>query len=289
MSETFSLLSDILIRVDKTKTIREQIDEGFVTFGCPANWIDYARKHEDGIADKFEAICGHVRKDDPRLSMICDDGVPLNAFRSLWNEDGPHDTVFVRYIYHCLTPALCFYSVAVKEQVKKATAPILIDLRDYYNSLGINREECSVLSIYETNRFFAELRSRIPSALSNNNHINRDNMDDNCRLLAEAVDYSLNLESEFFNPRSLKDIYKKLPKYASQCEARLIIPDVYFTADSVYNPKAYKTNKLNVPVPHLRDYSYVCDAKDANYLIVGDYNVETDDFGVGFVKERSVI
>ncbi len=130
MRETFRLYTDVLIRVDRTNRIKEQYKENCVVFGCPANWIDYARKHADGIADKYEAICGHVRKDDPRLSMICDDGVPLNAFRSLWNEEGPDNTIYVRYIYDCLTPTICFYSVNVKNVLKTKTPQVIINLQD---------------------------------------------------------------------------------------------------------------------------------------------------------------
>ena len=40
--------------------------------------INYAKIQPPGIADKYEAVFAHVKRDDPRLGMICDDGYPLN-------------------------------------------------------------------------------------------------------------------------------------------------------------------------------------------------------------------
>lgn len=285
MKEQFCLLTDLLMRIDKTDKIQKQIKEGFVTFGCPANWIDYAKKHEDGIADKYEAICGHVAKDDFRLSMLGSDGIPLNSFRSFWYEEGPLNTVYVRYIYHCLTPALCFYSVQLKDTVKRTTTPLIISLDDYYKSLGIKQEECSILVILEVNRFFADLRAQIPKALYNNNNINTDNFDESTILLCEEVDYTLDLDSQFFNVYSLKDIFRKLPKFASQREARLVIPGVFFTNDPVYNLNAYKNNKLDVYIPNFSEYAHIMNAENVNYIIAGDYNDKNDDFGIVFLRE----
>lgn len=286
MSERFILNTDFLIRVDKTETIKSQFDENYVAFGCPANWIDYAKKQADGIADKYEGICGHVNKNDPRLSMICDDGIPLNMFRSLWNEEGPNDTVYVRYIFHCLTPTLCFYSVLVKEDLKRKRERIDICLKDYYSSLGLDQEECSILVIFDVDRFFSELRQQIPYALMNNRNIDLSGFDSNCVLLAEMVKYTLNLDEEFFNIRSLKDIYRKLPKYSPQNEARLIIPDAHFRADPVYNTNAYRENRLIVNVPKLKEYSVLLDAKSVNYILCGDYSKENNDFGISFCKTK---
>ena len=286
MREIFRLYTDVLIRVDQTERIIDQFNNNYVIFGCPANWINYARTHDDGIADKYEAICGHVGKNDKRLSMICDDGVPLNAFRSLWNEEGPNDTVYVRYIYDCLTPAICFYSVNVKSKLKEKASRVVIDLQEYYYSLGVKKEECSILVILNVSRFLSELRDSIPIALANHHHINVDRFNNTCILLAEDIHYDLDLNDEFFSIGSLKSIYHKLPKYSPQKEARLIIPNVFFTSDPVYNPSAFSDNRLAVRVPELKEYAHIINASEADYLICGDYRKDTDDFGLKFVKER---
>ena len=286
MGEQFSLLSDILIRVDCKERIRKQYSEGFLEFGCPANWIQFADTHADGIADKFEAICGHVERTDERLSMICDDGVPLNAFRSLWNEELDDGTVFVRYIYHCLTPTICFFSSRFLEPLKENNQPIQIDLSLFYKSLGLNQDECALLIVRNPNMLFSELRDEIPNALASNGHINLEKYNDNCRLLTELVKYDLNLDVLFFsNIRSLKCLYQKLPKYQNQREARLIIPDVYFTADPVYNRNAYKDNRLVVNLPNLKKYCDVIDAKKADVIIASDYRTDTKDFNI-CIKKR---
>ena len=279
MKETFCLYSDVFIRIDQTDTIRKQYYDNEVVFGCPANWIDYARCHVDGIADKYEAICGHVRKNDPRLSTICDDGIPLNAFRSLWNEEGPN------YIYDCLTPTICFYSIDVKETLKEKPYRISYNLQEFYSSLGLKKEECSILVILDVNRFLSDLRKSIPIELTKHNHINTERFDPNCVLLAENMHYDLNLKSEFFHVGSLKSIYHKQPKYSPQKEARLIIPGVFFTSDPVFNANAYKDNRLSVHVSCLKEYSHLINARDVDYLICDDYRKESDDFSLSFTNK----
>ena len=66
------------MRLGKTEEIERQFNEGYVRFSCPANWINYAKMQPTGIADRLEAIFVHVKKDDPRFGMICEDGYPLN-------------------------------------------------------------------------------------------------------------------------------------------------------------------------------------------------------------------
>ena len=70
--------SGIMLRIDKSEEIEKQYNEGYLRFSCPANWINYAKIQPPGIADKYEAVFAHVKRDDPRLGMICDDGYPLN-------------------------------------------------------------------------------------------------------------------------------------------------------------------------------------------------------------------
>ena len=47
--------ANIMLRIGKTKKIEEQFNEGFLWFGCPANWIDLAKMDKTGKADKYEA------------------------------------------------------------------------------------------------------------------------------------------------------------------------------------------------------------------------------------------
>ena len=285
----FKLATDILIRIDYSEKIKEQYDNNKIYFGCPANWIDLAKKDKEGIADKFEAIFAHVKKGDSRLSIICDDGIPLNMFRGLWEDEKEDGTVFVRYARHCLIPTTCFFSVAAYQKLKSGKEKLIIDLRKYYKSLGYNQEECSLLVVKKPQRLFDELKQQIPNSLSKHANIRFDDeYDDKKCLLAKRVKYNLDINKEFCDLdglRKLTDIYRKRKKYRPQREARLIIPKVYFTADPVFRKDAYEVNRLSVDLPNLKEYCIYGDAKDVNYLVFDDYNEETDTIRIRFSKE----
>ena len=55
--------SGIMLRVGKTEEIEKQYNEGYLRFSCPANWINYAKIQPPGIADKYEAVFAHVKRD----------------------------------------------------------------------------------------------------------------------------------------------------------------------------------------------------------------------------------
>ena len=67
MADDSVFSSGIMIRIDKTEVIEKQYNEGYLRFSCPANWINYAKIQPPGIADKYEAVFAHVKRDDPRL------------------------------------------------------------------------------------------------------------------------------------------------------------------------------------------------------------------------------
>ena len=46
----------VLIRVGSTEKILDQYKNRYLRFGCPANWINYANTHRDGIADEYEGV-----------------------------------------------------------------------------------------------------------------------------------------------------------------------------------------------------------------------------------------
>ena len=87
--------SSIMLRIGKTEGIEKQYNNCFLNFGCPANWIDLAKKDTTGKADKYEAVFAHVKKDDPRLLEL-GGGDEYNRAFGYWYDEGPEDTVFVR-------------------------------------------------------------------------------------------------------------------------------------------------------------------------------------------------
>ena len=116
--------SGIMLRIGKTEDIERQYEEGYLKFSCPGTWIMYAKKnHDDGIADKYEAIFAHVKRDDPRLLKACNND-PANMALSLWCEAGSDDTIYARYVYSCLVPSVCFYSIAVKDVARYFGLPM---------------------------------------------------------------------------------------------------------------------------------------------------------------------
>ena len=76
--------SGIMLRIGKTEEIVRQYEEGYLRFSCPGNWIMYAKKnHDDGIADRYEAVFAHVKRDDPRLLEAFNND-PTEMAWSLW-------------------------------------------------------------------------------------------------------------------------------------------------------------------------------------------------------------
>ena len=48
--------SGIMLRVGTTEEIERQFKEGYLRFGCAANWIMYAKSQPPGIPDRYEAL-----------------------------------------------------------------------------------------------------------------------------------------------------------------------------------------------------------------------------------------
>ena len=167
MADDSVFSSGIMLRIGKTEEIERQFNEGYLRFGCAANWIMYAKSQPPGIADKYEAIFAHINKDDPRLSEECHHDAINLAFSYLY-EEGPNDTLYVRYTYACLVPAICFYSIDIKDAAKhfgikgNSNQWLRADLEPYYDAMRINREESSVLIVRFPSLLIRELRNEIP-------------------------------------------------------------------------------------------------------------------------------
>lgn len=115
-----------MLRLGKTDEIEKQFNEGYLRFSCPANWINYARIDKSGITDHYEGIFGHVKKDDPKLSSPEKSGLTKQDFDALWKNEGPDNTVFVRYLFSTLVPTLCFYSLPVDILLKTSVSKEIV-------------------------------------------------------------------------------------------------------------------------------------------------------------------
>lgn len=270
--------SGIMIRIDKTEVIEKQYNEGHLRFSCPANWINYAKNQPLGIADRYEAVFAHVKKDDPRLGMICDDGYPLNYSRSLWNDDGQDGTIYARYVFSCLVPTLCFFSIDIKDAANhfgiKGNSGwwLKADLKSYYNAMGVNLAEYSALIIRFPHLLVNELRSTIPKVIATAKNIDKRDFDENNALAIRYVKYDLDINKEFWDLHPCDELFRKRPQYKDQCEARLIIPNATFMMDPVYRPDLYHDNELIVPVPGLNSYSCIIPATMCSTIKFENFN-----------------
>ena len=253
--------SGLMIRIGRTEEIEKQYRECYIRFSCPANWINYANNHAPGIADKFEAIFAHVDKFDPRLWMTCSDGAPL--YGALWRSENSDGTVYARYLYSCLVPTVCFYSLGISKLAKqmgiKDNKPgrITIDLLSYYKAMNVCPEESSVLVIRFPGLFIPELRREIPNAVKAANNIAKADFNADNSLAVKYVKYDLDINEMFFKLRPYDEIFRKQPEYKEQHEARMIIPNVSFLRNPIYFPSLYHDNEMNVPVPELQSYSFI--------------------------------
>ncbi len=273
-----TISSGIMLHIGKTEEIKKQFEEGYLRFSCPANWINYAKKQPPGIADRYEAIFAHVKKDDPRFGMICDDGYPLNYSRSLWNDYEPDGTVYARYVFSTLVPAICFYSISIKDAARHfgikggSSMWLSADLRPYYKALNINTEEYSVLAIRFPGKFADDLRHEIPKAVHGANNIDKRDFKLDNPLALKYVKYDLDINKEFWDLHPYDELFRKRPEFRDQREVRMIIPNVSFVRDPVYCPEMYHDNELNVPVPHLQNYALICPASKCNTIRFEKFN-----------------
>lgn len=270
--------SVVFLRIGRTDEIERQIDSSMIKFGCPANWINYANNHPDGIADKYEAVFAHVRKDDPRLSMICDDGVPLNRYRSLWSDEEPDGSVYARYIYSCLVPTVCFYSID-KDGIRKNIPEIdgkhtgfTIDLDPYYQSINVDLAQSSIMVICSPHLLFEDLKEGIPRAIASARNVSKDNFEVSNPYAVKYVSYDLDIRESFFHLSPYDEVFRKRPQYRDQHEARVIIPNVNFIRDPVYCKDLYCDNEIYVQVSNIKDYSMIVPADKCNRIIIEDFD-----------------
>ncbi len=257
--------SGIMLRIGKNDDIEKQYNEGYLRFSCPANWINYARSQPEGIADKYEAVFAHVAKNDPRL-LEESYGDPLSDFMAFWNEDGPDNTVYARYVTSCLAPTICFYSIDVQDVANHFGIPghsgdwIRVDLIPYYESMHINREESSILVIHSAKQLVEELRREIPKVINSKDDLVKKEFTPENALAVDYVKYNMDINEIFFDPFPYKAIFRKRPLFKEQHEARMVIPFVFFYRHPNVLPKLYKDHELIVPVPGLKNYSDIISA-----------------------------
>jgi hypothetical protein len=284
--------SGLMLRLGKTEEIEKQFYEGYLRFGCPANWINYANIRPEGIADKYEGVFAHVKNNDPLLSALGDDGVPLNRYRSLWNDEGPDNTLYVRYIFSCLVPTICFYSIDLKDVARHFGMQnqnkwwLKINLQPYYKAMGIKPEESSVLIIRYPGKLVEELKREIPNAVRGARNIENRDFDVNNPLAIRYVQYNLDITKLFWDLNPYDELFRKRPEYKEQHEARIIIPNASFVRDPVSQPEKYNDNEMIVPVPGIMEYASICEVSKCKSIQLIDISEDMRNYTVCFHDEK---
>lgn len=262
--------SSIMLRIGKTNVIKEQFNNCYLNFGCPANWIDLAKTDSTGKADKYEAVFAHVKKVAPRIEELSRGDI-TNLVLGYWFDEGPEDTVYIRDVRMCLVPTLCVYSFDLVEAAKHfGPRPntgdwIEVDLRPYMNSMTDSKmEDYSVIVIYEPRRLMDDLKREIPKVVSSYINIEKRFFDPNDPVVLDYVKYDLNI-NELFWKRPGESVFSKqnLKKYRGQREARIVIADTF----SYGFPRTMPFHELKVPVPGLQSYAHVQTATMLNSML----------------------
>ena len=147
----------LLIRVDSYKKIKNCYKTKTLTFGCAANWIDYAlKKNNEAIGDIFECIFAHLPINDNRIYVCDKNGRPIGE--NLWILcDENSQTCFLRFIPAILTPLICFYNVLPQKELVDNEYEI-IDLDKYKTAMGYIKDTVGYLIIDDIKSLIGKLR-----------------------------------------------------------------------------------------------------------------------------------
>lgn len=279
---TSNVTTTLLMRVGPTESIEKNYRDKILTFGCAANWLNYAlTKGNQTVGDIFECVFARTVGRDPRIHSVTDlRGKPMGD-HLLVLENIADNSWILRYIPTILVPVLCFYSFDVQkicEKLGKDGKPaenFAFNLDEYCKSMGYSTETVSYLFITDPTRFYRELQMMIPEAIeSNKTNLTSKRFygDFNPKepLFIRNVEYHKHKRNELFwdNPTSMEELFWKLPEYEQQSELRCIIPNINFvqTFDPESDNYDYKLNALDIYLPHLQEYSMVVPATKAHSL-----------------------
>lgn len=288
MNDKIIFDSGVMLRLGKTEEIEKQFNEGYLRFSCPANWINYARHDSSGVSDIYEGVFAHVRKNDRRLISPEACGLTKEEYDSLWVEEGTGDTLFLRYLFSTTVPTICFYSIPVKKIAQglglKGNTPygFTESLTPYFNAMGLDTEDSSVLVIRFPWLLVEELRREIPKAIENYPYIIKSYLKEDDPLVIRYVDYNLDINELFWDFNPYLELFRKRPEYKEQREARIIIPGISFGIHPIKNPDLYFANQLIVPVPSIKDYAIVVPAKNCNAMRFENFNEGLDRYEIVF-------
>lgn len=247
----------LLMRIGPKSEIERCLHDSKITFGCPANWIDYQYKHSNSaIGDIFECIFAHLPKTDSRVwNQVDSYGKPMRDNLLLFQNKND-DSFLLRYIPAILTPTLCLYAI------KREDLPLNIE--KVVSDMGYSTDDSAVLFITNIERFFDELREQMPIAVRGNKNLTSKRFyspfEPDHPIDANYVNYDkYTAGSRFYErPKNLEELFWKLPDYRWQSEFRIVISKINFVQG--YNPNEEydpKKNYLDVSLPNLHEYAKI--------------------------------
>ena len=281
--EKYRFTTSVLMRIGSREAIEKCYAKKTLSFGCAANWLDYALKYRNQTTgDIFECVFARLQKDDPRIATIVDSrGKPMGD-HLLVLENIADNTCILRFMPTILTPVLCFYSFDLSKKREEMGIDgiqdswLAFDLDGYRESMEYTVDQSSYLFITEPEKFIRELKEAIPLAvLQNSDNLTSErfyeSFDANEPLIGKCVDYNRHTKDDIFFEKchSTDELFWKLPEYEQQSELRLAIPHINFR--QIYNPNFatsydYRNNTLHVYLPHFQEYATIVSAKEAHSL-----------------------
>lgn len=283
-----------LMRVGPTEEIERCFAQKTITFGCAANWINYAlTKNNNTVGDLQEGIYAHVPKEDPRIDTVIDKkGNPMGN-HLLVLENLLDKTCLLRHIPTILKPVLCFYSFNIEKVMQEmGNVPcVYFDAQEYLDYMGYEKEKTSFLLVTNPEEFLNDLKNAVPLAVEEN----RNNLTDkrfytpfnkSNPVLLKLVDYTKYSENTIFwdLPENGEELFWKCSSYQPQSEARIVINNLNFV--QTYNPKEeynYEKNRLNVILPNFENYTKIFPADQVHKIFFSEFDKELHTYKIKIV------
>lgn len=259
-----SFTSSMLLRVDSLENIKSSYENQTLRFSCAANWIDYAKKGNTSIGDHLECTFAHFPKNDD-TQFFDSHGHPMGNHLMV-TEDQRDGSKYVCLIPSLLIPSMCFYTVNLEKIEKFEGIPYhpqctCFMLDKYCECMDYKREDAAFLLIKDPEQFIEELSSLVPQLVKDNKKrlttTRYYQTGQTPSLYVDEVNYDRHTEADFYNDEaeSYGALFWKNPRYRWQSEVRAIIANINFCQFYDPNYYDYKRNRLDIYMPHLKDYT----------------------------------
>ena len=232
----------VLIRVGRKDDIISTYINDTLYFSCPANWIDFALKHNDqNTGDCFECAFLRTFVTDPYFLQL-----KRKFGDNMMYEIVGDGTCFACFIPSLFTPTICFYSLkngntenlrifAQKMNCPKSAALVILDSRQFIEDLYENI--VSIIPNLSTERYKSSF--------------SYDNL-----LFVRDITY-VDKKHSLFSFDMMDALFMKDKSYSYQHETRMIIPYRHFHNIGIPGKPDYMKCSIMVHLPRLKNYAKV--------------------------------